>query len=43
MRDLGYLRPGHRGSLGVARDAAELLAWVAAYEHPRSKWTPSGG
>jgi uncharacterized protein (TIGR00730 family) len=42
MRDLGYLRPGHRDSLGVARDGAELLAWVDAYEHPRSKWMPAG-
>jgi hypothetical protein len=39
MRDLGYLREAHRESLGVARDAAELLSWVNAYEHPRSKWT----
>jgi uncharacterized protein (TIGR00730 family) len=39
MRDLGYLREAHRDSLGVARDAAELLAWVAGYEHPRSRWT----
>jgi uncharacterized protein (TIGR00730 family) len=43
MRDLGYLRPGHRDSLGVARDVGELVAWVAAYEHPRSKWTRRGG
>ena len=39
MRELGYVRPAHRDSLGAARDVEELLAWVVAYEHPQSKWT----
>ncbi|HSS68156.1 MAG TPA: TIGR00730 family Rossman fold protein [Nocardioidaceae bacterium] len=43
MRELGYVRPAHRDSLGAARNVEELLAWVAAYEHPRSKWTGERG
>jgi len=41
MRDLGYMRAAHRDSLGLAHSSAELLAWVDAYRHPRSKWTRS--
>lgn len=37
MVDQGYLDAGYLESLGVVRDAEQLLAFVAAYRHPRRK------
>ena len=38
MVDDGYLDGGRLDALGVVPDAAQLLAFVAAYEHPARKW-----
>ncbi|MCZ2817291.1 TIGR00730 family Rossman fold protein [Modestobacter sp. VKM Ac-2984] len=40
MVDDGYLAANRLDALGVVHDAAELLAFVAGYEHPARKWTP---
>ena len=39
MVDDGYLDGRRLDALGVVSDAAELLAFVASYEHPARKWT----
>ena len=39
MVDDGYLDGRRLDALGVVSDAAELLAFVDAYEHPVRKWT----
>lgn len=38
MVEQGYLREQYLDALGTVRDPAELLAFVAEYEHPRRKW-----
>ncbi|PRY36620.1 hypothetical protein LY71_12541 [Geodermatophilus tzadiensis] len=38
MADDGYLERRRLDALGVVRDAGELLAFVAGYEHPPRKW-----
>jgi uncharacterized protein (TIGR00730 family) len=40
MVDDGYLAANRLAALGVVHDAAELLGFVEAYEHPARKWTP---
>jgi uncharacterized protein (TIGR00730 family) len=40
MVDDGYLAAHRLQALGVVSDAAGLLAFVDAYEHPARKWTP---
>ena len=40
MVDDGYLAANRLEALGVVSDAAGLLAFVDAYEHPARKWTP---
>ncbi len=39
MVDDGYLDGRRLDALGVVTDAAQLLDFVAAYEHPARKWT----
>ena len=39
MADDGYLDRRRLDALGVVTDAAGLLAFVEAYEHPPRKWT----
>jgi hypothetical protein len=39
MVDDGYLDGRRLDALGVMSSAAELLSFVAAYEHPPRKWT----
>jgi uncharacterized protein (TIGR00730 family) len=39
MVDDGYLDGRRLEALGVVENAAELLAFVATYEHPPRKWT----
>jgi hypothetical protein len=39
MVDDGYLDGRRLDALGVVSDAAELLSFVDAYEHPARKWT----
>ncbi|MCU1605443.1 MAG: Cytokinin riboside 5-monophosphate phosphoribohydrolase [Modestobacter sp.] len=39
MVDDGYLDGRRLDALGVVHDAAELLSFVDAYEHPARKWT----
>jgi uncharacterized protein (TIGR00730 family) len=41
MVDDGYLDARRLAALGVVRDAGELLDFVARYEHPARKWTPT--
>ncbi|MGY1631592.1 TIGR00730 family Rossman fold protein [Geodermatophilus sp. SYSU D01186] len=41
MVDDGYLAARRLEALGVVTDAAGLLAFVSAYEHPTRKWTPT--
>ena len=40
MVDDGYLAAGRLDALGVVHSAAELLEFVAGYQHPARKWTP---
>jgi uncharacterized protein (TIGR00730 family) len=40
MVDDGYLAANRLEALGVVSDAAGLLAFVDAYDHPARKWTP---
>ncbi len=39
MVDDGYLDAARLDALGVVQDAAELLRFVASYEHPARKWS----
>jgi hypothetical protein len=39
MVDDGYLDGRRLDALGVVNDAADLLTFVDAYEHPPRKWT----
>ena len=40
MVDDGYLAANRLDALGVVHDAAELLTFIAGYQHPARKWTP---